>query len=132
MIPPTELIIYGFCMKLLIADDSELLRQNFRKLLDGSRTITDIIEASTVADTLQKVKAERPEVLLLDIQLPDGSGFDVLHALFDTPHEVQPTVIVFTNFPSEHNRRKSYELGARFFFDKSNEYEQLIELLDSL
>lgn len=119
-------------MKLLIADDSELLRQNFRKLLDGSRTITDIIEASTVADTLQKVTAERPEVLLLDIQLPDGSGFDVLHALFDRPHEFQPTVIVFTNFPSEHNRRKSYELGARFFFDKSNEYEQLIELLDSL
>jgi DNA-binding NarL/FixJ family response regulator len=119
-------------MKLLIADDSELLRQNFRKLLDGSATITAIIEASTVIDTLQQVKAARPDVLVLDIHLPDGSGFDVLHAIFDTPQEFQPTVIVFTNFPSELNRRKSYALGARFFFDKSNEYEQLIELLESL
>ena len=132
MIPIILLIVYVVSMKLLIADDSELLRQNFRKLLDGSQTITDIIEAGTVFDTLRQVKAARPEVLVLDIQLPDGSGFDVLHALFDTPQEFQPIVIVFTNFPSEHNRRKSYDLGARFFFDKSNEYEQLIELLDSL
>ncbi len=116
----------------MIADDSQLLRTNFRKLLEGSQNSFEISESGTVAETLLQLRSAEPDVLVLDIQLPDGSGFDVLDDLSATGCTSPPLVIVFTNFPSDQNRRRSLELGARYFFDKSNEFEQLIELLEGM
>ncbi|MCF7913829.1 MAG: response regulator [Spirochaetaceae bacterium] len=115
-------------MKLLIADDSELLRKSLRKLLCDVKGISEVYESESVADTLQQLAKVRPDILLLDIQMPDGSGFDVLRTKKTTPK----LTIVLTNFPTDSNRRKSLSLGADYFFDKSNEYEKLIGVFESL
>lgn len=115
-------------MKLLIADDSELLRKNLRKLLSDVKGISEVYESAGVADTLQQLAEVLPDILLLDIQMPDGSGFDVLRSKVTTPK----LIIVLTNFPTESNRRKSMSLGADYFFDKSNEYEKLIGMFENL
>lgn len=115
-------------MKLLIADDSELLRKNLRKLLSDVKGISEVYESASVADTLQQLAKVQPDILLLDIQMPDGSGFDVLRTKTTTPK----LIIVLTNFPTESNRRKSMSLGADYFLDKSNEYEKLIGMFENL
>jgi two-component system OmpR family response regulator len=66
-----------------------------------------------------------PDVLILDMAMPGGSGYDVLQAVKQGP--CAPLIIVgLTNFPAY--RQKSLEAGADYFFDKSAEYDQLLLL----
>jgi two-component system, OmpR family, response regulator len=117
---------------ILLADDSSLLRQNIRKLLSGVIGTARVIETATIGDTLKELKLNIPEIVVLDLQFPDGSGFDVLNhldAVCEWP-EPRPFVVVLTNFPSAGNKEKAMSLGANHFLDKSYEYEQLIQVLD--
>lgn len=117
-------------MNLLIADDSEIIRTNLKKLLSHSLHDTRIDESSTVQLTIEKLGALKIDVMVLDIQLPDGTGFDVLDYL---NHQLdKPVTIIFTNFPDEVNHAKSIQKGADYFLDKSDEYETLLELLSQL
>ncbi|MGH7455074.1 MAG: response regulator, partial [bacterium] len=69
----------------------------------------------------------QPEVAILDIQMPDGSGIDVLaHIKKESP---QTTVIMLTNYPLPPFRKCCLEAGADYFFDKSTELEKVIEVL---
>ena len=117
-------------MKLLIADDSSLLRETLRKLIEGVETVTDIQETDSVATTIYYLERELPDVLILDIQMTDGTGYDVVRYLNDAPR--RPTVIFLTNYATEQNRRRSVEMGVPYFFDKTNEYERVVELLENL
>jgi DNA-binding NarL/FixJ family response regulator len=63
---------------VLIADDHVLVRAGVRSLLEGSRRYRLLGEATDVADCLAKIAALRPEVVLLDIMLPDMSGIDAV------------------------------------------------------
>ena len=114
-------------MKVLMADDSALLRKNLKKLLSSVAHISSIVESDTVESTLRTVKTADPDVIILDISLPDGSGFDVLEVLQQKEH--RPLIIVLTNFATETNRKKSLAMGAVYFFDKSNEFEKAIGVL---
>ena len=75
-------------LKLLLVDDSELVRMGLRALLSAERGISVVGEASNVATAFDAAKKYRPDVILMDIRLPDGTGFDacrrVLEALPDT------------------------------------------------
>ena len=69
----------------------------------------------------------RPEVVILDIQMPDGCGIDVLaHIKKESP---QTTVIMLTNYPLPPFKKRCLEAGADYFFDKSTEFEKVIEVL---
>ncbi len=116
-------------VKVLIADDSSLLRKNLRKLLAPVQTIETIVESHSVLSTIKQVEVEKPDVVILDIQMPDGSGIDVL--TFLNSKDPKPLTIILTNFPSENNKHYCIERGADYFFDKSNEYEQVITVLEN-
>lgn len=112
---------------VLVADDSDLVRRNIVKLLEGCPVIRQIIHSHSVYSTIQKMEVEQPDAVILDLQLPDGSGFDLLEYIRLKPQHV--LVIVLTNFPDPGNRERALKLGADFFLDKSFEYEQLPDLL---
>lgn len=116
-------------MKVLIADDSSLLRKNLKKLLGTIESIENIIESHSVLSTINQIRVERPDAVILDIQLPDGTGMDVLKFIY--AHDPKPLAIVLTNFPSENNRKYCIELGADYFLDKSKEYEQVLHVLEN-
>jgi DNA-binding NarL/FixJ family response regulator len=114
-------------LKVLIADDSTLVRRNIKKLLSGHTTIETLLESHSVFSTMQQVETEHPDVVIVDIQLPDGSGFEILEYL--ALQHPRPLTIVLTNFPDARNRDRAKELGADHFFDKSFEYENILEVL---
>ena len=64
-------------VKVVLVDDSELVRTGLRTLLSSERSIQIIGEAGTVADGIATLAKARPNVALLDIRLPDGTGFDI-------------------------------------------------------
>lgn len=117
-------------MKVLIADDSDLLRKNISRLIVSALPNSTISETTNVAHTLVEVRAEKYDAIILDLQMPDGSGFDVLENLRGA--KINCPVIILTNHATEHYRQKSVELGADYFLDKSNEYEQIVYLLKKI
>ena len=117
-------------VSILLADDAAVLRRNVRKLMSNTGITLEIHEAESVCDTLCYLRRYSTDLLILDLQFPDGTGFDVLKHI--SVLEVRPLVVVLTNFPSEVNHVRARELGADYFLDKSYEYEQVLSILEKL
>jgi len=80
-------------MNVLIVDDEPLARAGMRLLLDEESAITSVAEARNGAEAVELVRARRPDLLLLDVQMPQMDGFGVLKAL---GAEQMPPVIFVT------------------------------------
>ncbi len=117
-------------MHVLIADDSNLIRKNLIILLTPLEGITQITEAEDISPTIKILNTTYPDVLILDLQMPEGNGLEVLFYIQEKHLKVK--VIVLTNHVTEYYRKKSMELGAEYFFDKSNEFHKVIALLSSM
>jgi len=114
-------------LKILIADDSGIIRDRVKAAIHGISAEDQIHEASTIEDTLNRLEAISPEVIILDLRMPDGSGTDVLKTVKACPDP--PVVIVFTSYPYPQYRRKCMDLGADYFFDKSENIEKLTDVI---
>lgn len=114
-------------MKLVIIEDSTPVRHSLKKLLAELEQIQIVGEAETLPAALELIENSKPEVIVLDLVLKDGSGFDVLKSVKSGAHP--PLVIILTNYVSLPFRRKAQQEGADFFFDKSTEFEKVIEVL---
>jgi two-component system LytT family response regulator len=80
-------------MNVLIVDDEPLARAGMRMLLDEESAITSVAEARNGAEAVEHVRAQRPDLMLLDVQMPEMDGFGVLKAL---GAEQMPPVIFVT------------------------------------
>ncbi|MES2118472.1 MAG: LytTR family DNA-binding domain-containing protein [Pseudomonadota bacterium] len=78
-------------MRALLVDDERLARAELRRLLAGHPEIDIVGEAVNAADAVRQITALQPDLLFLDVQLPDGSGFDVLAALARAPEVIFTT-----------------------------------------
>ncbi len=110
-------------MTVFLVEDSHLLRSRLETMLaaiPGARTVG---YAAGAQDAIQAILAQRPDVVVLDIHLEQGNGFDVLQALQKAA--MKTAVFVLTNYPNDAYRRKAQTLGASGFFDKSSELDGL-------
>ena len=64
-------------MRVFLVDDHEVVRSGLRALLEASSDIVVVGEAGTVAEALARIPSTRPNVVVLDVRLPDGSGIEV-------------------------------------------------------
>jgi DNA-binding NarL/FixJ family response regulator len=117
-------------MRVLIADDSPIIVERLVQLVEKVRGVERLDQADTVATASEAVRRVRPDVVILDMQMPGGSGLDVLKVIKEDG--IACTVIVLTNFAYPQYRRKCLQGGAQFFLDKSTEFEKVSELLNSL
>ena len=117
-------------MKVLIVDDSHVLARCLRSSLAEVAGLEIIGHADCVADGIMEIREAKPDVVILDIRMPDGSGLEVLESL--KKHPSPPTVIMLSNYNFPQFRRKCLENGARYYFDKSTEFHRVGEVLRSL
>ncbi|MBL7073884.1 response regulator transcription factor [candidate division KSB1 bacterium] len=117
-------------MKVLIADDSAIVRKSLTKLISSIEGISGIYEAQDAAQTIELVKGLKPDALILDIRMPQGNGIEVLQEV--KKNNPALVVIMLTNYPYPHYRKKCKDLGADFFLDKSNEFEKIPVILKQL
>ncbi|NNC21573.1 response regulator transcription factor [Corallococcus exiguus] len=110
-------------MKVLIADDERLARAELRRLLTAFPEVEVVGEATHVDETCERVEALAPDLLLLDIQMPGGTGFDVLDRL-----EAPPDV-VFTTAHDAHALR-AFQVNALDYLLKPIEAARLAEALE--
>lgn len=118
-------------LRVLLVEDSPLIRER----LAESLATPDQIEIAGQADTEQAaialMSAAAWDVMVLDLQLKQGTGLGVLRALASR-RPPNTTIIVLTNYAFPQYRAKSLALGADHFFDKAREYHRVREVLESL
>ena len=117
-------------MRVFIADDSELVRERLKELLSEISEVEIIGEAGDGEEAIKGILELHPDVVILDIRMPGGNGIDVLQAI--KRGDPAPTVIMLTNYPYPQYRKKCMDLGADYFFDKSNEFERVMEVIEQL
>src|ERR1700761_3380156 len=88
----------GGMISAVLADDEVLARQKLRQLLRTEQDIEIVGECATASETIQLVGATNPELLFLDIRMPDMDGFDVLGALSARQDCVLPQVVFTTAY----------------------------------
>ena len=69
-------------------------------------------------------------MVILDIHMPGGSGIDLLEMLKKDP--IKPVVIMLSNYSGRQYRRKCFQSGACYFFDKSEEFHKVADVVRSL
>ena len=116
-------------IRALIADDSDIYVQRVFTLLAGLGGIEVVSRARNVPEAAEAVRHLKPDVVILDIGMPGGSGIDVLEGM-NRNHETS-LVIVLTNYSYAQYRKKCLQLGAGYFFDKV-ELEKVAEVLRGL
>ena len=115
--------VHAAVLKVFLVEDSAEIRERLTTLLApvAGLSLTGFADRADTAVT--QILAQRPDAVLLDLNLASGSGIDVLAELQAQAPEID--VFVLTNFANAQDRRRCTELGARGFFDKSREFENV-------
>lgn len=117
-------------VKIFIADDSELVRERLVSMLSELPGIEIIGQAGSAADALKLINELNPDLVTLDIRMPVGNGIEVLKRIKRNVRA--PIVIMLTNYPYPQYRKKCLESGADYFFDKSSEFEKVLEVIEGI
>jgi len=117
-------------MRLFIADDSEILRSRLVEMLSEFEEIEIVGQAEYAQEAIESIREIIPDVVILDLRLPDGNGINVLKKIKEGNSSIK--VIIFTNYPYFQYKKRCLEAGAEFFFYKATEFEKLIEVLRQL
>ncbi len=112
-------------IRTLIVDDEPLARRGLRAALQKDNEIEIIDEAADGQEALEKIKAARPDLVFLDIQMPELNGFDVLDGL---DSEEIPMVVFVTAF--DQYALNAFQVHALDYLLKPYEDERLLEALD--
>jgi len=119
-------------LRVYLIEDSAMIRERVIEQI-GENTASEIVGcAETEDDALDGIRELQPDAIVLDIQLREGNGFNVLRRLRQMPLERRPVVIVFSNHAESDFRRRAVADGARYFLDKASEFDHLIEVLGIL
>lgn len=113
-------------MKLLVVDDSAAFRRELIASFSDDERITIVGEAETAAVAIALIRRERPDLVLLDLRLAAGSGFDVLSAVKSAPHV--PSFIILSNLADAYFRARCQQSHVLHFFDKSKEFEGAVAM----
>lgn len=117
-------------IRIVLADDQTLMRAGLRGLLELTPDLRVAAEAADGREAIAAVRAERPDVLLLDVRMPHASGLDVLRELGRTG-ELPPTLLL-TTFDDDEALFAALRSGARGFLLKDVSFERLTEAIRAI
>ena len=115
---------------VFIVDDSKALRARLVELLSEIEGVSIVGEARTAEEAIEGIRRLRPRVVILDIQMPGGSGLEVLKAVKGEADA--PIVLMLTNHPYPQYRTKCFALGADYFLDKTRDFDKLTGIFSCL
>lgn len=114
-------------LRVYIVEDAAHIVERLVGMFDAIEGVSTVGCATGAQEAIHGIRAAAPDVVFLDIRLAQGSGFDVLRSIRATAPAID--VFMLSNFASEPYRQLAAKLGARGFFDKSTEFEQMRRML---
>ena len=117
-------------LRLLVVDDHEVVRQGLAALLDRRESFQVVAEAGTVADAIEQARRHRPDIVIMDVRLPDGSGIEACRAI---RAEFPATrVVMLTSYPDEEAVLSAIVAGASGYLLKQIRARDLVAALETV
>ena len=117
-------------MRVLIADDSAIICEKLKDLLQDVEGLEIVDVASDGLESVEKFWKHRPDLVLLDLNMPKLDGIQVLQNI--KTNEFPMVVIVITNYFNDYYREICFQHGADYFLDKSKEFFRVYEICEQL
>ncbi|HUR67269.1 MAG TPA: response regulator [Chitinophagaceae bacterium] len=108
---------------VLIVDDNMRFVERMISMLDDISHIDYVNVANEYQEACRSISSERPDLVLLDINLPGKNGIEILKKVKETNDQCR--VIMLTNHADEYYKQLCKELGADFFLDKSHDFAKV-------
>ena len=118
-------------LQVYVVEDSDIIRRLLTSAIEsaGGELVGAADNAQQAIRQLQQLE---PHLILIDLVLTSGSGFEVLDALQTGGVARDAVGVVFTNHTTSEDRERSLLLGASYFFDKSTQGRQALELINKM
>ena len=113
-------------IRVVVADDQTLVRRGFASILDSIEDIDVVGEASNGVDALALAKRERPDVILMDIRMPQMDGLDATKQITNDPNLSDTRILILTTFDLDEYVQQALIAGASGFLLKDTEPDELI------
>ena len=118
-------------LDVLIADDHRLFRQGLISLMKTRPDLVHVVgEASSGAEAVRMTRSMRPDVVLMDIYMPDGTGLDALRTLMQAGDDV--AVVMLTSSELDEHLYESIQLGAAGYRLKNLDADELFDLISGV
>jgi DNA-binding NarL/FixJ family response regulator len=117
-------------MKILIADDHEVVREGLKQIVKKQNPSTEIEEAATGDETLAKIESNHYDLVIMDISMPGKTGLDILQILKD--RNVTIPVLVLSIHAEEQYAVRVLKLGASGYLSKSSLYKELAGAINTV
>jgi DNA-binding NarL/FixJ family response regulator len=117
-------------MKILIADDSELILERLQSILAEIERVELVASLNNGIDALAAMKSLNPDLAIIDIRMPGISGLQILG---DIRRENKSVVVILLTLHSQgYIKQMAGQLGADYFFNKADDFEQMVQLVSEL
>ena len=116
-------------LRVFLVEDSPLLRKRILDSLEALGGFDVIGYSESEGEAIQAIAAARPDVVITDIRLRQGNGIEVVRQIRSGPGAAQPRIFVLSNYAYPEYRQECAQAGADGFFDKSSEYDRLLQTL---
>lgn len=114
-------------MKVFIVDDSTILCSRLKRLIETVENCQVCGEAGSVSTAVPAILEKQPDIVIIDVQLTDGLGFEVFDQVNQTG--LKPVYIILTNYPTPHYKKLCDNRKIHYFFDKTTDFEKVITTL---
>jgi DNA-binding NarL/FixJ family response regulator len=113
--------------KIYLVEDSLPVLARLRELVTTTPGTELVGEAGSASEAIEGILQARPDMVLMDLNLSDGSGFDVLRSLQPRLPEIE--FFMLSNFAAFPYRQLAERLGAKDYFDKTKDFDRVRELV---
>ena len=117
---------FGVTLRVAVCDDQTLVRAGFRILIDTTPGLSVVGEAGTGAAAVELIRRERPDVALMDIQMPEMDGIEATRRLLGGPEPVPVRVLILTTFDLDRYVFAALRAGASGFLLKDTPPNDLL------
>jgi two-component system response regulator DevR len=117
-------------LRLLVVDDHEVVRQGLVALLDRRDAFQVVAEAGTVAEAIEQAARQEPDIVIMDVRLPDGSGIEACREIRSARPETK--VVMLTSFPDEEAVLSAIVAGASGYLLKQIRARDLAAAIETV
>jgi two-component system invasion response regulator UvrY len=115
-------------MKVLLADDHAIVRTGLRKILESHNTIMEVLECSDGKEAIDSIRAQKPEIAVLDISMPKLSGLEVLQKINEEKLDVK--CLILSMHSEKEYAIRAIKNGAYGYLSKDSAAEELIQAIE--
>jgi DNA-binding NarL/FixJ family response regulator len=116
--------------RILIADDSDELRRSLRNVLETQPRYTVCGKAASGAEAVAKARELKPDVIILDLQMPDMDGFEAARQILEFAPSMP--ILMFSMYFSTEHLREAHKVGIRGFIQKGSSFGTVLDGVETV